>query len=200
MELSAFGRVAAFIAVVLVLAGLAAFLFLPQPSVARNPGRPSRSPSVSPAATRPKAAAPGTADIYQWLPFTQAGLASAAAVTTAFARDYGTFSYTESTAAYIAPMQRLASGQLASVIGRAFASAGVAAQRVSGKQVSKAAAAIISLRAFGSTSITFLVQVTQQISGSSGHSSRSTEYAVTVTGSGTSWRVSDIELAAAGNQ
>jgi hypothetical protein len=60
-------------------------------------------------------------------------------------------------------------------------------------------ATIGSIRAFGPSSLTFLVQVSQQLTGTTGRSQQSTVYAVTVTGSGTSWQVTDVELASAGN-
>jgi hypothetical protein len=198
MELSTSARIMAFAAVVVVLAGLGLFLFLPQRSDAGSAPGHSPSPAVSPASSHPPATS-GHANIYQWLPFTSTGLASAAAVTTAFTRDYGTFSYTSSTATYLAPMRTLASSQLVGLIGRAYAAPGVAATRSSGKQAATATAAIVSLRAFGPTSLTFVVQLTQRLTGTSGSASKSADYAVTVTGAGTSWQVSDIELATAGN-
>ena len=130
---------------------------------------------------------PGAADIYQWLPFTQASLTSAAGVTTQFAADYGTFSYGQSTAAYLAPMRPLMTSELAQVIGRAFAAPGVAGARTSGKQVSAGTAVIASLRAFGPSSITFVVAVTQRLTDSKGHSQQVTRYAVTLIGTGASW-------------
>ena len=58
---------------------------------------------------------------------------------------------------------------------------------------------ISSLRAFGPSSMTFIVTAAQRLATASGVSSGSTQYAVTVTGSGSSWQVSDIELESAGN-
>jgi hypothetical protein len=75
----------------------------------------------------------------------------------------------------------------------------VASQRSSDKQVATATAVISSLRAFGPSSITFVVTVSQQITGTGGASQNTTQYAVTVTGSGTGWQATDIELASAGN-
>jgi hypothetical protein len=212
MELSPVQRFAAFVVVVLVLAGLGAYLFLPHPSAADGGGvgahRCADSPSArrcpSPAPT-PRSASPlpsgqAAPDIYQWLPFTQAGLASAATVTTTFAQHYGTFSYTQSAQAYLAPMVPLMTSQLAVVLGRAFAAPGLAGTRVSTKQVATATAAIETLRAFGPTSLTFVVAITQRTVSTKGATRQSTDYAVTVTGTGSSWRVSDIQLASAGNQ
>ena len=58
---------------------------------------------------------------------------------------------------------------------------------------------INSLRAFGPSSMTFIVTAGQRLATTKGTSSGSTRYAVTLTGSGGSWQVSDIELESAGN-
>jgi len=203
MELTPFQRFAAFAAVVLVLAGLGAYLFLPHSSAAVRAGGHGHKRSSGPAAppSSPPATEPGQPppDIYQWLPFTQAGLASAAATTTAFARDYGTYSYTESTQAYLAPMRPMMTGQLATVVGRAFDAPGLRGNRTSARQVATATATILALRAFGTGSLTFVVAISQRISAAKGISKQITNYAVTLTGTGSSWQVNDIELASAGN-
>ncbi len=207
MELNPVQRAAAFIAVVLVLAGLGVYLFFPHSSAASDRGGAGqpRSSSGTPSPGPPSAASPAPSgqaapDIYQWLPFTQAGLSSAAAATTEFARDYGTFSYAQSTQAYLAPMRPLVSGQLATVLGRAFAAPGLAGTRTSTRQVATATASILALRAFGPTSLTFVVAISQRIASTKGTSKQTTNYAVTLTGTGSSWQVNDIELASSGNQ
>jgi hypothetical protein len=210
MELSTAQRFVAFAAAVIVLAGLGVYLFLPQPSATGAPrrghspsGQPSRAGTPAPSASANPGGtagpAQGAANIYQWLPFSQAGLTTAARVTTEFAADYGTFSYTQSTAAYLAPMKPLMNSELAQVIGRAFSAPGLAGVRTSRKQVSAGSAAITSMRAFGPSSITFVVAITQRMTDTRGHSQQVTDYAVTLTGSGTNWQVSDIELASLGN-
>jgi hypothetical protein len=198
MELSRFGRIGAFVVIVVALAGMAVYFFLPQPSAAGS--KPARSPSPAAAASPSSSpAASGLADIYQWVPFTQAGLSAAAQLTIEFARDYGTYSYSQSTASYLAPMRPLASPELVQIIGRAFAAPGVAGSRAAGKQVVTETASIVSLRAFGPTSLTFVVDLTEHVAATKGRSEQTTAYAVTVTGTGISWQVTDIELASAGN-
>ena len=118
---------------------------------------------------------------------------------TEFSADYGTFSYRESTAAYTARMQGLITSQLAQIIGRAYATPGVAKVRTQQKQVSTGSAVIDSLRAFGSSSVTFVVTIHQKITGTS-PGRQSTQYAVTVSDSNGGWQVTDIELASSGNQ
>jgi hypothetical protein len=205
MELTPVQRIAAFAVVVVVLAGLGAYLFLPHPSAATDGGTGgshwhSPSPARSQGSVNQVPSNQARPDIYQWLPFTKAGLASAATAATSFARDYGTYSYTETTQAYLAPMRPLVSDQLAEVIGRAFQAPGLASTRSAAKQVATATAGILALRAFGPTSLTFVVAISQRITSTKGTRKQVTNYAVTLTGTGSSWHVNDIQLASAGNQ
>jgi hypothetical protein len=144
-------------------------------------------------------AAAGNVNIYSWLPFTQQGLADAASVTVKFCVDYNTFTYTESPAAYVAKMGGLITGSLATTLQTSYSLPGVATLRSNQKQVSTGTAVINSLRAFGPSSLTFIVTTGQRLVSSRGTTNGSTQYAVTVTGSGSSWQVDDIELASAGN-
>ncbi len=116
-----------------------------------------------------------------------------------FGDAYGTFSYTQSATSYVSQLLPLTSLQLADQIKAAYSLPGVAQARSSARQVSAGSAAIQSIRAFGPSSITFLLQVTEQLTATSGRSQQISDYAVTVTGSGSSWQVSDIELASVGN-
>jgi hypothetical protein len=204
METSPVKRGAAFGLIVLAFAALGAYLLVPAHEAARRSGRrditqlPSAhpGPARSPAATSP---APVRPDIYQWLPFTQAGLAAAATTVIRFGDAYGTFSYTESAAGYAASLRAVTSPQLLAQISAAYSAAGVASARFKARQVAAASTVVDSIRAFGATSLTFAVQVTQRLVSLSGSSQSSTSYAVTVTGTGTSWLVSDVELASAGD-
>lgn len=208
MEASPLQRRVTFALIVLVLVGLGVYLV----GEARGSGarggsapapRPTLAASPSPAPPSPGPAGPPAAsavpDIYQWLPFTPAGLAAAASAARQFAAAYGTFSYTQTAAAYAASFKSLASAELASEIAAAYSVPGVAAARTSARQVSAGSAVIESIRAFGPTSLTFLVQITQDLTATSGRSQLVTQYAVTLTGSATTWQVTDIELASAGN-
>src|SRR5215469_1084710 len=214
MELTAVQRVTAFVAVVLALAGLGGYLFLPSAAGARQeqagrsgsgtvPGAPTGGVRSTPGPGLPGGPGATTTagpDIYAWLPFTQAGLASAARVATEFGADYGTFSYAKPVTAYLAPMRPIVTSQLAQLLGRAYSTPGLAAIRQADRQQSAATAAITALRAFGQGSLTFVVAVTQRITSNKGTTTQVAQYAVTLTGSGGSWQVSDIEPAAAGNQ
>jgi hypothetical protein len=198
-------RTAVFAAVVVLLGALGYLLIAPaltRPhAAARPPAQRSATPApAAPAPAQPPAmAAAGGVDIYAWLPFTEQDLADAAAVTVRFVADYDTYSYTETAAAYVAAMSGLVTGQLAATLQAGYETPGVASLRASQKQVSTGTAAIAGLRAFGPSSITFVVTARQRLVSSHGTTTGTAQYAVTVTGSGGGWRVSDIELAAAGN-
>jgi hypothetical protein len=211
VDLSPRQRSALFVLVVIVLGAFGYYLVAPALSHSRGHPRAAASPSPSvtssPTQTAEGAAptvsasavAAGGVNIYAWLPFTQADLATAASVTVRFGVDYDTFTYTENAAAYVGAMRNLVTGQLAATLRAAYQVPGVAALRKSQKQVSTGTAVIDSLRAFGPSSITFIVTAGQQLVTTMGTTTGSTQYAVTVTSSGSSWQVSDIELESAGN-
>ena len=212
MELSPRQRSAVFALIVIALAALGYYLVVPAVTHSHR----SAAAATGGATSSPTATAPGTAgnpvptvtastadtggpDIYAWLPFTQQNLAAAAAVAVRFSIDYNTFTYTESAADYVGAMGGLITGPLATTLRAAYQTPGVAQLRKSQKQVSTGTAVISSLRAFGPSSMTFIVTAGQRLATANGTSSGSTQYAVTVTGSGSSWQVSDIELESAGN-
>jgi hypothetical protein len=206
MDLSRGQRNAVFALIVVVLAVLGYFLVVPALTHSRGHGQAAASPTASstasvpaaPATTAPPAVA-GAVNIYFWLPFTQQDLAAAAAVTLRFGIDCDTFAYTETASGYVGQMAGLVTGQLASTLRAAYQIPGVAKLRTGQRQVSTGTAAIDSLRAFGPSSLTFIVTAGQRLVSSHGTTSGSTQYAITVTGSGASWQVSDIELESAGN-
>jgi hypothetical protein len=163
------------------------------------PAAPSPRPSGPARGIRATSSSSGLPDIYQWLPFTQSELAAAAATAVRFGDAYGTYSYTENGTAYAVSLQPVTSTQLVAQIEVAYSAPGVAATRQSQKQVAVGTATISSLRAFGTGSLTFVLQVAQQLTDSSGRSEQTTDYAVTVSSGPASWQVTDVELAAAGN-
>jgi hypothetical protein len=217
MELSTAQRRLVFAVIVLVLAGLGVYLLdsaesgssqastgpTGSPSHHAPASTPAASPQptasdTSPAAGSPSAGPSQTPDIYQWLPFSKAGLASAASVTTRFGQAYGTFSYTEKTSTYVATMHALISSDLAGQIAAAYSAPGVASLRTSRKQVSVGSAKITSMRAFGPSSITFIVAITERVTATKDGGSSTTSYAVTLTGGSTNWQVSGIEYQSQG--
>jgi hypothetical protein len=208
VDLSPGQQKAVFALVVVVLAALGFWLIVPRVSHSDGQAQPSPTPSPTASVPSPPASAPptvtttpapaGGVDIYSWLPFTQQGLAAAAAVTQKFLVDYNTYSYTESAADYVARMNGLITTQEATTLRGLYATPGVAKIRTDQKQVSTGTAAITALRTFGPSSLTFIATGTQHLATAKGSSSGSAQYAVTVTGSGTSWQVSDIELSSVG--
>src|ERR1700729_1284525 len=199
MDLSARQRKAIFGLIVVVLAGLGGYMFVPaarggSPPAAshrpapRRPAAAAPSPTASQGTSVPvSAGSPTEPDIYQWLPFTQPQLGNAASAVTEFC------------AAYVATMRNLATSELSQVLGQGFSAPGVAAERTSKKQVSTGSTVINSLRAFGPTSITFVATINQEITDTGGRSPVTGQYAVTVVEVGSGWQVNDIELASAGN-
>jgi len=210
MDLRPGQQKAVFAVIVIVLAALGYWLVVPAVAPSHSRGQAAASPPVTgtppsapPASTVPTVtASPASAagvNIYSWLPFTQQDLAAAASVATTFSVDYNTFTYTESPAGYVGQMGGLITAELAATLRVAYQTPGVARLRTSQKQVSTGTAVINSLRAFGPSSMTFIVTAGQRLVSTRGTTTGSTQYAVTVTGSGGSWQVSDIELASAGN-
>jgi len=210
MDLTRGQRNAVFALIVIVLAALGYYLVVPAlthshrggqataPPTAAGPAT-STAPSSAVSATTAPATSAGAVNIYSWLPFTQQDLAAAASVTVRFSVDYDTFTYAESASGYVGGMAGLVTGQLASTLRADYQIPGVAQLRTGQKQVSTGTAVIDSLRAFGPSSMTFAVTAGQHLVSSHGTTSGSTQYAVTVTGTGGSWRVSDIELESSGN-
>lgn len=218
MDLSPAQRVLAFVGIVVVLGAMGAYLLIPgvRSALGQGHGPAAATPSASasgaaatspatPAASTSPATSPspvptGSApDIYQWLPFSQADLAKAASVTEAFGAAYDTFSYRESTSGYVASLQGLATSELSATLARGYGTPGVASQRTGQQQISTARTVINSIRTFGSGSLTFVVTIFQTMHSKQGRSQDSGQYAITLTGSGASWLVNDIELASAGN-
>lgn len=193
-----------FAVIVCVLVALGAYLIGP---VAHRGGPPAHRHAAASAPTRsasppPLAAASpstGPPDIYRWLPFTSAGLAAAASAATRFGNAYGTYSYTENARTYGGSLQAVTSAPLVQQIEDAYSAPGVSSVRTSGKQVAVGAASIVSIRAFGPSSLTFIVRVAQKITGTSGLTRQTTEYSVTLTDTSMSWQVSSVELASVGN-
>ena len=205
MELSPARQKLLFLAIVAVLAVFGYFLVLPglrshhTPAAAATiaPSTPAAAPSTATPVVTDQPA--GAVNIYNWLPFTQQDLTNAAGVATQFGVDYDSFTYTEKPAAYLAKMNGLITSQLKALLQNAYSTPGTAQLRTSQQQVATATASIESLRAFGQSSLTFIVTITQRLASSQGNSSSDTPYAVTVTNSGGGWQVSDVELASLGN-
>ena len=208
MDLSPGQKKAVFALVVVVLAALGYWLILPKVSHPKAQAQPTPTPSPTESVPSPPVSvtptvtgtptAGGSVNIYSWLPFTQEGLTAAASVTQQFLVDYDTYSYTESAQDYVGKMGDLVTGQLATTLKALYASPGVAKVRNDQKQVSTGTAQINSLRSFGPASLTFVVTGNQHLVTAKGTSNGTAQYAITVTGSGTSWQVDNIQLSTTG--
>jgi hypothetical protein len=204
MELSSGQQRLLFAVVVLALGGLGVYLISghhgtsasppPKPTVSAAPA--TTAPTTTPATTNGS----GGVDIYQWLPFTQQDLTQAAHTTVAFAADWETWSYTEPAPTYVAKMSGLVTTELSATLENDYATPGVANQRSAQKQISTSSGEIASISTFGTGTITFDVNITQQLATSSGTTRTSQQYAVTVVSGASGWQVNDIEQAGAGNQ
>jgi len=208
VDISPGQKKAVFALVVVVLAALGYWLILPKVSHPKAQAQPTPTPSptesvpsppvsVTPTVTETPTAG-GSVNIYSWLPFTQEGLTAAASVTQQFLVDYDTYSYTESAQDYVGKMGDLVTGQLATTLKALYASPGVAKVRNDQKQTSTGTAQINSLRSFGPSSLTFVVTGNQHLVTAKGTSNGTAQYAITVTGSGTSWQVDNIQLSTTG--
>jgi len=213
MDLTSAQRKTAFALIVLALAGLGAFLLWPRssppPHQAAGPtahgvaSTPAPPPST-PAATGTPAPAGSPANIYQLLPFTQTDLSQAAGVVRQFCTEYATYSYTESASSYVGRMRSLVTPGLAATLEQDWATPGVAQARSQQKQSATGGGVITALRAFGPSSLTFVVTLNQKTY-STPHSGKTTahtasgDYAITIGRSGSGWQVNDIQLASAGN-
>jgi hypothetical protein len=222
MELSNGQQRMLFAVLVLLLAGLGIYLLGParhhaSAAPSTSPPTPTTSSAPAVAASSPATAVPpttvppytppptipvsaGGVDIYQWLPFSQQDLAQAAHVTLAFAAEYDTFSYTETPPAYASKMASMVTSELGAKLENDYATLEVATQRAAQKQVSTGTGGIVSIKSFGSGSITFLVSIAQQLTTTTGTSARTTQYVVTViSAGGGGWQVNDIEQPGLGN-
>jgi hypothetical protein len=210
MDLTPAQRRMAFIVIVLALAGLGAFLLWPRPSPAAS--TPAAHPATSAPAPVPSSPAPPASpvpsgpgvNIYQLVPFSQADLTDAAGVVRRFCSDYATYSYTESAGSYVGRMRGLVTPELAATLAQDYATPGVAQTRTQQKQTATGSGAITALRAFGASSLTFLVTLNQKTTstpqgGKTTAHTVSGNYAITTARSGSGWQVNDIQLASAGN-
>jgi hypothetical protein len=232
MELSPGRLRLLFVVVVIVLVGLGIFVIrgrnhdnaaapaaTPTTSASPSPVAPSGTAAASDAATAvPPATVPpatptptmaGGANIYQWLPFTQSDLTTAANNTLAFAKVYANTSYTETKAAYVGKLTGLTTPQEAATLVSEFETPEIAATRTADKQVATGSPTIDSISSFGPQgppapsgppSITFAVTIAQKLASTSGTLTSTPEYNITIVSTASGWQVQTIQLASLGNE
>ncbi|GAA3111199.1 MULTISPECIES: hypothetical protein [Nonomuraea] len=188
-------RGVAFAAVVVVIAAVGIYLTMwpdtpdqeqAEPPAARTTG--SAVVSSTPLATA--SAAPF--DVYSYLPMSKEQLAAAADLAERFTAEYGTFRFDEDPAAYAARLKAYTTPELGNTLARTLTSAGTVEQNRNDQIVSTATASLKEIRQVEKNSIVFVVTATRQIAAQSGDKQASEEYAVTVSQSGSDWRIYDI--------
>lgn len=164
----------------------------------RTGAAPSATPSARP--TAPNASVdPAKFDIYKLLPFSKQEFVAAATTAQSFTAAYGTYSYDQDPQAYTNALKSLSTPDFAKTLNSA-AGPGAALQDLKTNQiVSRGSASIAGLRDIGNSSLIFVVNAHEDITGKNGPDSNDTQYAVTVTGSGEDWKVYDFQPADAGN-
>jgi hypothetical protein len=232
MELSPGRQRLLFVVVVIVLVGLGIFVIrgrsddnaaAPAATTTTSPSPSSAAPSgtaaasdaataVPPATVPPATPTPttaGGANIYQWLPFSQADLTTAANTTLAFAKVYANTSYTETKAAYVGKLTGLTTPQEATTLVSDFETPEIAATRTADKQVATGTPTIDSITSFGPQdppgppgppSITFAVTIAQKLASTSGTVTSTPEYTITIVSTASGWQVQTIQLASLGNE
>ncbi|HEX4091113.1 MAG TPA: hypothetical protein VHZ33_20575 [Trebonia sp.] len=165
--------------------------------------------TLPPATPAPTTVAGGGPNIYQWLPFSQSDLTTAAKTTLAFARVYANTTYTETKAAYAGKLAGLTTAQEAATLESDFETPGIRATRVADKQVATGSPTIDSITSFGPqdppgpsgpASITFAVTIAQKLASTSGTLTSTPEYTITIVSTANGWQVDNIQLASLGNQ
>jgi hypothetical protein len=162
------------------------------PAPARHPAPAHATAPASP----PAAGSPGLAAI---LPFSPSRLQAAAALAARFAGAYGTWSWRQPPAAWLAGLRPMASSGLYAALAQAAGTPGVLAQRDHARQAAAGTATAVQIRDLTTGSVTVTVTVRQIITASSGTSHTVSSFAVTLTPQAAGWTVYDIEPASAGN-
>ncbi|MGP3957536.1 hypothetical protein ACTWPT_16170 [Nonomuraea sp. 3N208] len=190
----------AFAAIVVVIAAVGIYLTWAD---TEDPAQPvpqaTRATSMAVASGTPLATA-STApfDVFNYLPMKKEQLAAAADVAERFTAAYGTFRYDEEPAAYADRVKAYTTPELGNMLTRTMTSAGTIEQNRNDEVVSTATARLKEIRQIEKNSIVFVVVGTRQVAAKSGNKQLTEEYAVTVSQSGTDWRIFEMMPAAEG--
>jgi hypothetical protein len=219
MELSTGQKRGLFVVLVVLLAGLGIYLIGPgrshdgTPAASTSNGKSPAAGTTSPAnlagvpsyqvapTTLPVPTSIKNPNVYDWLPFTQSDLDAAANVTVAFAAQYQTYSYTDTTAAYGQRLSSYATSSLVTSLEETF-QLGLPKWKPL-RYTSKTAGTIDAITSFGGQpqkSIVFAITITQLTTNGGKASTATHQYDVTTVAVAGGWQVNDIELAGQGNQ
>ncbi|MEZ7131620.1 hypothetical protein ACBR40_40335 [Nonomuraea sp. AD125B] len=187
-------RGAAFAVIVVIIAAVGIYLMWADwgdpPERQPEAAPPTRVAIVTPTPLATASNAPF--DVYDYLPMKKEQLAAAADLAERFTAVYGTFRYDEDAAAYAARLKAYTTPELAALLTRTVTSAGAVEQNRADELVSQATAKLKEIRQVGKGSIIFVVTGNRQVTAKSGDKLLTEEYAVTVSESGSDWRVFDI--------
>ncbi|MEU4507985.1 hypothetical protein AB0G05_00685 [Nonomuraea wenchangensis] len=187
-------RGAAFAVIVVIIAAVGIYLMWADwgdpPEQQSQAAPPTRVAIVTPTPLATASNAPF--DVYDYLPMKKEQLAAAADLAERFTAVYGTFRYDEDAAAYAARLKAYTTPELGALLTRTVTSAGAIEQNRADELVSRATAKLKEIRQVGKGSIIFVVTGNRQVTAKSGDKLLTEEYAVTVSESGSDWRVFDI--------
>ncbi|MEV0629964.1 hypothetical protein ACI2LC_27275 [Nonomuraea wenchangensis] len=187
-------RGAAFAVIVVIIAAVGIYLMWADwgdpPEQQPQAAPPTRVAIVTPTPLATASNAPF--DVYDYLPMKKEQLAAAADLAERFTAVYGTFRYDEDAAAYAARLKAYTTPELGALLTRTVTSAGAVEQNRADELVSRATAKLKEIRQVGKGSIVFVVTGNRQVTAKSGDKLLTEEYAVTVSESGSDWRVFDI--------
>src|SRR6266571_4294484 len=181
MELNPRQQKLAFAVIVVILAGLGVYLLLPQAT-----GSPHAAASASPTP------APTAAEVTPVVPTASQPVATPSPPASGAVNIFSWLPFT--------PADLTKAASVVTQAAAYYGTYGVARQRTRDKEVSTASAAINSIRAFGSSSITFVVTISQHVKKVTGTTSPSSQFAITAVQVGGTWQVDQIQPASAGNQ
>ncbi|MFF5206752.1 hypothetical protein [Streptosporangium sp. NPDC000396] len=137
-------------------------------------------------------------DVYSYLPMTKQELAASADYAQRFTAAYGTFRYDEDPAAYGDRLRGYTTGEFADVLLRTLTSPGTVEANRAEEVVSVGTARVKEIRQIQNTSVVFVVTGSQKVTGKSGPTERTEDYAVTLIEVGADWRVHDLQPADSG--
>ncbi|QYC44917.1 hypothetical protein Nocox_36815 [Nonomuraea coxensis DSM 45129] len=187
-------RGAAFAVIVVIIAAVGIYLMWADwedpPEQQPQAAPPTRVAIVTPTPLATASNAPF--DVYDYLPMRKEQLAAAADLAERFTAVYGTFRYDEDPADYAGRLKAYTTPELGALLTRTVTSAGAVEQNRADELVSQATAKLKEIRQVGKGSIIFVVTGNRQVTAKSGDKLLTEEYAVTVSESGSDWRIFDI--------